>query len=203
MSAPIDLPEGVATAVIAVTAIVTIVAWIVKPARRVLILAPHRIKERFEVHRLLTAGFLHGDVGHLLFNMLTLYFFAPEVVAVVGSGRFLAIYLASIVVGFLPSTLLHLNDKRYASLGASGGVAGVMFSAIVLHPSMRLALMFIPVPMPALYYALAYLAYNAYSAYRSRDGINHEAHFAGALVGLGLTYWFEPARVSRAISQLL
>lgn len=177
-------------------------AWVVKPVRRPLVLAPHRVKERFEVHRLLTAGFLHGDVGHLAFNMLTLYFFASEVAAVVGPGRFLAIYLASIVVGFLPSTLLHLNDKRYASLGASGGVAGVMFSAIVLHPSMRLALMFVPVPFPALYYALAYLAYNAYSAYRSRDGINHEAHFAGALVGLAMTYWFEPARVSRAISQL-
>jgi membrane associated rhomboid family serine protease len=77
-----------------------------------------------------------------------------------------------------------------------------MFSAILLHPSLKLSLFLLPIAVPGMVYALGYLAYSAWSSYRARDGINHAAHFAGAIYGSLLTYVLEPQRVTRTLSTL-
>jgi membrane associated rhomboid family serine protease len=78
-----------------------------------------------------------------------------------------------------------------------------MFAAILLVPHLRLSPGFLPVAMPGLLYALFYLAYSAWHSWRSRDGINHDAHFSGAIWGALFTFVVEPARVQRTLSQLL
>lgn len=188
--------------VIASVVVVSVVAWIVKPLKRAFILNPYAIKEGFQIHRLLTAGWLHADVTHLLFNMLTLYFFADQVVKALGPARFLILYVSAVVVAHLPTTLRHMKNPKYNSLGASGAVAAVIFSAILLYPDMKLSLMFLPIAVPGFVYALCYLAYSAWSSYRARDGINHDAHFAGAIYGSLLTFAFEPERVTRVVQRM-
>jgi membrane associated rhomboid family serine protease len=181
---------------------VTVIAWIVPPLKRAFILNPYIIRERFQVHRLMTAGFLHADTTHLLFNMLTLYFFADQVVKALGPARFLLLYGSAVVVAHVPTTLRHMNNPKYNSLGASGAVAAVIFSAIALYPDMKLSLFMLPIAVPGFVYALCYLAYSAWSSYRARGGINHDAHFAGAVYGALLTYAFEPDRVLRTLHRI-
>lgn len=178
---------------------VSIAGFAVKALVNALILSPVRVKSG-QIHRLLTAGWVHADVSHLVFNMFTLYFFANEVVRAIGSPRFLLLYLTAVVIAFVPTTIRHMNNPRYFSLGASGGVAGVMFSAILLYPGLKLSLMFLPIPIPGFAYALAYLAYSAYQSWRSKDGVNHSAHFAGAIYGSLLTFAFEPQRVMTTLT---
>jgi membrane associated rhomboid family serine protease len=181
--------------------VVSLWGWIFPPVQRALMLVPYRVGQG-QIYRLLTAGFLHSGVMHLLFNMLTLWFFAGQVVRVLGPERFLLLYLTAIVVAFVPTTLRHLRDPGFASLGASGAVAAVMFSAILLHPRLRLSLFFVPVPVPAIFVAVAYLAYSMWQSLSSRDNVNHAAHLFGALYGALLTYLFEPARVIRTLHAL-
>jgi len=178
---------------------VSIAGFAVKALVNALILSPVRVKSG-QIHRLLTAGWVHADVAHLIFNMFTLYFFANEVVRAIGSPRFLLLYLTAVVVAFVPTTLRHMNNPRYFSLGASGGVAGVMFGAILLYPGLKLSLLFLPIPIPGFVYALAYLAYSAFQSWRAKDGVNHSAHFAGAIYGSILTFAFEPQRVMNTLT---
>jgi membrane associated rhomboid family serine protease len=186
--------------VIASVVAMSLVAWAVKPLKRAFVMSPYLVVERLQLHRLLTAGWLHADASHLLFNMFTLYFFADRVVSVLGPARFLVLYVSAVLVAHVPTTIRHRKDPKYSSLGASGSVAAVMFSAILLYPGLKLSLFFLPIAIPGYAYAVGYLAYSAWSSYRARDGINHDAHFAGALYGALFAYVLEPTRVARTVS---
>jgi membrane associated rhomboid family serine protease len=179
--------------------IVSCLAWIFPPARRAMILVPYRVVRHGEVHRLLTAGWLHADAWHLAVNMFTLYYFAREALRPLGPPRFLALYVSAVIVAFLPTTLRRQRDPGYASLGASGAVAAVMLSAILLNPTHKLLLFFLPIPIPGPIFALGYIAYSILHSLRSSDGVNHAAHLSGALYGVVLTWFFEPAKVERTI----
>lgn len=185
--------------VIASVVAVSFVAWAVKPVKVAFVLNPYLVRHKMQLHRLVTAAWLHADASHLLFNMLTLYFFADNVLRALGPVRFLILYFTSVVVAHIPTTIRHMNNPKYNSLGASGAVAAVMFSAIALYPGLKLSLLFLPIPIPGYAYAIAYLAYSAYASYRARDGVNHDAHFAGAIYGSLLTFGFEPDRVMRTL----
>ena len=80
--------------------------------------------------RMISSGFLHGDMGHLFFNMFALYMFAPVVVNYFGTASFFLIYMASLVFGSLLTLVMHKNDYGYRAIGASGAVTGVIYSAI-------------------------------------------------------------------------
>jgi len=196
------LPVTVPLLVIGSVVLVSLAAFASKRLMSALILSPYLVRERFQVHRLLTAAWLHADGGHLLFNMLTLYFFGDRVATTLGPTRFLALYFSAAIVAHVPTTLRRMRNPRYSSLGASGAVAAVVFSAVLLFPGMKLALLFIPLPLPGLVYAALYLAYSAWQSYRAKGIINHDAHFAGALYGALLTYVFEPERAERTLSGL-
>jgi len=182
--------------------VVSVWAWIFPPIRQRLILNPYRVLHHGEVHRLLTAGWLHADLTHLVFNVFTLYFFAGYAVRALGPTRLVALYVSAVVASYIPTTLRHMRDPTYNSLGASGAVAAVMFSAILLYPKLKLTLMFLPVAVPGPLFALAYLAYSMWHSRGAGDHVNHDAHFAGAVYGALLTYVFEPARVERAIRSM-
>ena len=180
--------------VIASVVAMTVLAWIIKPLQRAFILVPYLIREKHQFHRLLTGGWLHADVSHLLFNMLTLWFFADQVVKALGPLQFLLLYVTAVVAAHIPTTLRHSRNPKYGSLGASGAVAAVVFSGIMLYPDMKLSLMFLPILVPGYVYAVCYLAYSVFSAWRARDGINHDAHFAGAIYGGLFTFALAPER---------
>lgn len=141
--------------------------------------------------RMLISGFLHADITHLAFNMITLFFFAPVVILYLGSWVFLMIYLASLVFGSLLTLGLHKNDYNYRAVGASGAVTGILYSAILLRPDMMLGIFFI-IPMPAYVFGILYLLYSIYGMKAKNDGIGHTAHFGGAIGGYLITLLVYP-----------
>lgn len=145
--------------------------------------------------RILTSGFLHVDMTHLLFNMLTLYFFAPIVVAYFGSVKFLIVYLISLVAGNLLSMSFHKNEYHYSAVGASGAVTGILYAAILLQPDMRLGFFFIPIPIPAYIFGIGYLLYSIYGMRNRVGNIGHTAHFGGAIGGYLITLLFFPSLI--------
>jgi membrane associated rhomboid family serine protease len=141
--------------------------------------------------RMFSSGFLHADFPHLIFNMLTLYFFAPVVIEYLGDFSFALIYLGSLIFGSLLTMLLHKNDYSYRAVGASGAVTGVLYSAILLQPDMMLGLFFI-IPIPAYLFGILYLMYSIYGMKAKNDNIGHTAHFGGAIGGYVITLVKDP-----------
>jgi len=142
--------------------------------------------------RMITSGFLHADMGHLFFNMFTLYMFAPVVIDFFGSASFFLIYMGSLAFGSLLTLLMHKNDYNYRAIGASGAVTGILYSAILINPNMSLYLFFIPIPIPAYLFGIGYLLYSIYGMKAKNDNIGHTAHFGGAIGGYVLTLIKEP-----------
>ncbi|WP_432670684.1 rhomboid family intramembrane serine protease [Flavobacterium sp. SM2513] len=141
--------------------------------------------------RMFSSAFLHADMGHLFFNMLTLYFFAPVVVAHLGEISFALIYISSLLFGNLLTLYLHKNDLNYRAIGASGAVTGILYSAILLQPDMMLGIFFI-IPMPAYLFGIIYLLYSIYGMRAKNDNIGHTAHFGGAIGGYLFTIIKQP-----------
>ena len=142
--------------------------------------------------RMLTSAFLHVDIAHLAFNMITLYFFAPVVIDYLGTPIFLLVYFGSLICGSLLTLQFHKNDYHYRAVGASGAVTGVLYSAILLRPDMNLYFFFIPIPIPAYVFGIGYLLYSIYGMKAKRDNIGHTAHFGGAIGGYAITLFNQP-----------
>jgi len=141
--------------------------------------------------RLITSGFLHVNWSHLIFNMLSLYFFAGSVTSVLGPVQFLIVYFASMVGGDLLSLVVYRNQGDYTSVGASGAVCGVIFASIALDPDATIRLFFL-LPIPAWIYGILYVGYSIYGIRSKRDNIGHEAHLGGALIGMAVAICFVP-----------
>ncbi|RLJ60779.1 rhomboid family protein [Lacinutrix venerupis] len=145
---------------------------------------------RGEKIRMITSGFLHVNPQHLFFNMFSLYFFAPVVVAELGNAKFIIIYLGSLLIGNILSYYFHKNEYHYTAVGASGAVMGIIYSAILLQPGMSLYLFFIPIPIPSYIFGVGYLLYSIYGMKAKADNIGHDAHFGGAIGGYVFTLLF-------------
>ena len=145
-----------------------------------------------EQFRMFSSGFLHADTQHLLFNMLTLFFFADRVIYYIGEFNFILIYLASLVLGSLLSLYFHKDEFHYSAVGASGAVTGVLYSAILLDPTMSLYMFFIPIPIPAYIFGIVYLLYSIYGMKNRVGNIGHDAHFGGAIGGFVITLIMMP-----------
>lgn len=142
--------------------------------------------------RIFSSGFLHVDTQHLLFNMLTLYFFAGVVISLLSPIQFLIIYIGSLMFGSLLSLYFHKNEYNYSAVGASGAVTGVLYSAILLQPGMNLYMFFIPIPIPAYLFGIGYLLYSIYGMKNRLGNIGHDAHFGGAIGGYVITLILSP-----------
>lgn len=142
---------------------------------------------------IVTSGFVHADLTHLIFNMMTFYFFAFPLERRIGFVAFAALYAIGLVVSEIGTYFKHRDDPNYASLGASGAIAAVLFAGIVYFPAQSILILPIPVPIPAPLFAVMYLGYSWYSARHARGRINHDAHIGGALAGLLFVLITDPA----------
>lgn len=143
--------------------------------------------------RMWSSGFLHVDFNHLFVNMLSFYFFAGYVVNSLGEMKFLALYLTSLYFGNYLSYRYHNKQDNYTAVGASGAVSGVVFSAILLYPDMKMMLLFFPIPLPGYLMAALYMVYTIHGMRKQKDNIGHTAHFGGAIAGLLATIAFVPS----------
>jgi len=144
------------------------------------------ILNRKEYVRLISSGFLHADIMHLVFNMLTLYFFAPVVIQGFGNVGFLIIYFGSILLGNIFSLFVYQRQPWYSAIGASGGVSGILFASIALIPHLEIYMFFIPIGIPGYIFGLVYFSYSVYMMLNpnQHDNIGHAAHLGGAFFGL-------------------
>lgn len=152
--------------------------------------------------RMISSGFLHADIGHLFFNMFTLYMFAPVVTDYFGNASFFLIYMGSLVFGSLLTLLMHKNDYGYRAIGASGAVTGIIYSAILIQPDMMLGLFYV-IPIPAYLFGIGYLLYSIYGIKAKNDNIGHTAHFGGAIGGYLITLAKEPSMLEYNLTMVI
>lgn len=149
---------------------------------------------------MILSGFVHADLGHLLFNMFTFWFFAFPMERFLGTIPFLVLYVTGLVVSHACTYFKHRDNPQYASLGASGAISAVLFAYIVYFPTTTLMIIPIPIPIPAVLFAVGYVAYSYWAASQSRDNINHDAHLCGAISGLGFVAVTNPAAFGRLLA---
>lgn len=188
-------------------AITVLVSWQAFEKPRLLgrlILWPPAVDRHRQYDRLLTHGFIHADWQHLLFNMITLFFFGGTIerafAPYIGPVGFLLFYLSAILVAILPTYLRHRHDPNYRSLGASGAVSAVLFASILINPWSLLLVFFIP--MPAIVFGVCYIGYSIWMDRRGGDNINHSAHLWGAGYGVLFTVMMEPRIIGAFLERL-
>lgn len=155
-----------------------------------LLLNPYAVLRNREYYRFITSGFVHANFSHLLWNMFSFYFFGMVVeyyfgylFGAMGSLLFILLYLIAIIISDMPSYFKHKDNPGYNSLGASGGVAAVVFASILFQPTQNICL-YAVLCFPGFIFGIAYLIGSYYYGKKGKSNINHAAHIYGALVGL-------------------
>lgn len=178
---------------IGVTAVVSFLALNRAELAQRLLLWPPAV-QRGQAYRLLSYGLVHADLQHLLFNMITLFFFGRAIegffASRIGEAGFALFYASALIISIAPSYLRHRRDAAYMSLGASGAVSAVLFAFVMLAP-WSLIFVFV-LPLPAIVYAAMYIGYSVYMQRRGNDNVNHSAHLWGGLYGAVFTLIMEP-----------
>ena len=163
---------------------------------------PYWVLRKRQYGTLFTSGFVHADLGHLLMNMVTFYFFAFPLERRLGSINFAILYGLGLVLSDTCTYVKHARNPDYATLGASGAISAVLFAYIVYDPTSSLYIIPIPVPIPAFLFAVGYLAFTYWAAKRQKGRINHDSHLCGALTGLGYVLVTDASAYSRLMQQL-
>ena len=170
----------------------------------------YQVWHRKQWYRMLTYGLVHGGWGHLIFNMLTLYFFGPVVEqyfaaafgATSGVVLFAILYVSAIAVSTIGDLVKYKDSYNYSAVGASGAVSAILFASILFEPKMGIYIFMIPIPVPGYIFAPLYLLYCWYMARRNMDNIGHTAHFWGAVYGLVFPLICKPAIFQHFLAQL-
>ncbi|NDK40166.1 rhomboid family intramembrane serine protease [Pseudoxanthomonas gei] len=191
----------------ALIAITCLVSWMAFNNRKLadrLILWPPAIDKHKQYDRLLTYGFIHADFMHLLFNMITLYFFGRQIevlmTGLVGVWVYPMFYLSALAISILPTYLKNQHNPNYLSLGASGAVSAVLFAFILIAPWQLIFVFFIP--LPAIVFAVLYVGYSIWMDKRGGDRINHSAHLAGAAYGVMFLLIMRPEVLQHFLREL-
>ena len=139
--------------------------------------------------RLLSSGFLHADWEHLIFNMVSLYFFQDVIIGSMGNLLFLLIYFGSMLLGSIFSLRIYKRQPYYSAIGASGAVSGIIFASIALYPT-ALSVNF----LPGWIFGALYFGYSVFMMFNPQQGDNlgHAAHLGGALFGLAVVVVYAP-----------
>lgn len=192
--------------IIGVTVVLSFICFSNRELFLKLALIPFRIWRNGEYYRIVSHGFVHADMTHLLVNMFTFWSFGLYIERTFrymgfGAGAYLALYFGGMIVASLYDVLKRKDDPNYLSIGASGAVSAVLFTSIFLDPWGKI-LFFAILPVPGIVFGLLYLTYCQYMAKQASDNINHNAHFYGAVYGLLFPLLLEPSLWHLFVSQL-
>jgi membrane associated rhomboid family serine protease len=157
-----------------------------------LVFRPYEFARGRRRETLITSGFAHADLPHLLFNMITFFFFGVPMERVLGTTMFVILYALGLALSPLISLARHRNNPSYATLGASGAVSAVLFAFVVYFPTVEMIIFPIPIPIPAWLFAVLYLTYSVWASRSNTGRINHDAHLAGALTGVLFVAFTDP-----------
>ena len=187
---------SVTLVIIIVTCIVSIPMLNNDVAKEKVLFWPYQIKHKNEYSRFFSGALVHADLMHLAFNMLTLYSFGTAIESFLypvffqanTTMLYIVLYILAILFSCIPDYFKYKDQYSYRALGASGAVSAVIFSAILLEPTMPLRFFFIPIDIPGWLFGLLFLGLSAYMAKRGNDNIGHSAHFWGGVFGLVFTW---------------
>ncbi|MCR9173321.1 MAG: rhomboid family intramembrane serine protease [bacterium] len=202
---------NVLTIILIITVIISLVALNNQQILDRYMFIPYEVKHHKRYDRFITHMFLHADIGHLAFNMFSLYFLGSMFLTqvggtyynpangetfyldggliytygqVMGQVHFIILYIAGGLFATIIPYARHQDHPHYKSLGASGAVSAVIFAAILWNPTMELQLLFIPIPIKAWLFGILYLGFEYYMDRRGGGRIAHDAHIGGALFGV-------------------
>ena len=201
------MPDSFSTnlILIGITCVISMLAFGNAQLINKLILWPPAVSRDRQYYRLVSYGLIHADAQHLIFNMITLYFFGGTMERFyahhLGDFGYAIFYVGGLVVSILPSYFDNRDNAEYRSLGASGAVSAALFASILLQPWTTL-LVFYALPMPAIVYAVLYIAYSIYMDRRGGGNVNHSAHLWGAAYGIALTVVIDPSLISAFFDSL-
>ena len=153
---------------------------------------PYNCKHYKESYRVISHVVVHADFSHLLFNMMSLYFLGAslenqlifEYGFMKGEFHFFVLYIAGALFSTIIPFARNQDNPNYRALGASGAVSSIVFAFILWNPTVKLSLMFIPIPMPAYVFGALYLGFEYYMDKKGNTGIAHDAHLGGAIFGI-------------------
>lgn len=187
----------------------SLLAWNKPELMEKLIFNPYTVDQRKEYHRFITSGFIHSNIPHLGFNLYVLYTFGQAIEIAFGqifgeywAIHFLLLFGLGVIVSSIPTFIKNRTAPYYNSLGASGGVASVVFAFIFLFPKTKLSFLFIPFGFPAILYGVGYLAYSTYQDKQNNDNINHSAHLWGSIFGIVYLLCLKPHLIFHFINEV-
>jgi len=165
--------------------------------------SPSMIRSYKDYYRFFTYSFLHGDVGHLFFNMITLYFFGTELEKILNSPlEFMIFFLSASAVSVLPSFRENKKNPQYICVGASGAVSAVVFYLVLYTPWDLVYIHFI-IPLYFILYAIGYLTYSSYMSNKKQDNVAHDVHLWGALYGIAYALIIHPHSLRIFLNQIV
>lgn len=195
--------------IIAITAIVSVIAFGNRQLFRRLAFNAYDIKHFKNHYRFVSYALIHADWMHLIVNMFVLYSFGRIVetyylyyFGMKGIVYFLTLYIGATALSTLAAFGKYKEDYSYTAVGASGAVSAVVFASILFDPLSKLYIIPIPFGIPAIIFGVLYLIYSWYMSKRNVDNIGHDAHFWGALFGFLFTLALKPAIFTMFLDKL-
>ena len=152
----------------------------------------------FQPWQLVTYGFLHGGLGHLFFNMLALYMFGGDIERLFGSRFYLSYYFAAVVAAALSHLAVSflMGSPPVPTVGASGGIYGLLLAFAVYFPQRRVMLLFPPIPMAARTFVILFGALElVLGVTGTAAGVAHFAHLGGMLGGWLMILYRRKSRI--------
>lgn len=203
-ASPVGLQISAALIILVLTTAISLIALYRSPTllERSLF-RPYWFLRRRQYDTIVLSGFVHADLMHLIFNMMTFYFFGFALERRIGTVPFVILYFAGLLISHAGTYFKQRNNPEYACLGASGAISAVLFAAIVYFPDQSLFIIPIPVPIPAPLFAIGYLGYTYWASKHPHGRINHDAHLGGALTGLGFVALTDPGSYRHLLGTFL
>ena len=196
--------------IIAITAIISVIAFGNHELFRRLAFNAYDIKHFKNSYRFVSYALVHADWIHLLVNMMVLYSFGNVVetyygvyFGAKGTLYYILLYVGGTALSTLPSYGKHKDNYAYNAVGASGAVSAVLFASIVFSPLGKIIIFPIPIGIPAILFGPLFLFYSAYMNKKNIDNVGHDAHFWGAIFGFAFTIILKPALVTILYTTLL
>jgi membrane associated rhomboid family serine protease len=197
--------------IVLITALVSIAAFNNAELKSKLIMNAYLVHNRKQWYRMISHGFIHADWAHLIFNMIALYSFGRIVESnyqyyfedVRGTFYYIVLYFGALLFASLPDLAKHKDQHWFNSLGASGAVSAVIFSAIIFDPWVGISIFPVPIPIPGILFGPLFLLFSQYMAKRGGDNIGHDAHFYGAVSGMVMTILFKPTLAVDFVNKIM
>jgi membrane associated rhomboid family serine protease len=195
-----------------IIAITSLISWFAYGKEDIMArfsMQPHYIQKHGQYYRFISSGFLHASFSHLLWNMLSLYFFGSVVEQYfeaifneLAPYYFLALYFLAMIAADVPTYFKQRHNPAYSSIGASGSIAAVIFVSIIFQPLQPICFYFV-FCLPGFILGVAYLGWSYYQSKNSQDHISHEAHLYGSLFGVLFCLFTVPTAFIHFADQLM